>query len=76
MTQGLLALSLERSGVGVDNVKTRSMGGLTEGLTALKNGDIDAAAILEPVFSEQVGGGEDGSPSSRPPTTCPSSSPR
>ena len=54
MTQGLLALSLERSGVGVDNVKTRSMGGLTEGLTALKKGDIDAAAILEPVFSEQV----------------------
>jgi NitT/TauT family transport system substrate-binding protein len=54
VTQGLLALSLERSGVGVENVKTRSMGGLTEGLTALKNGDIDAAAILEPVFSEQV----------------------
>jgi NitT/TauT family transport system substrate-binding protein len=54
VTQGLLALSLERSGVGVDNVETRSMGGLTEGLTALKNGDIDAAAILEPVYSEQV----------------------
>ena len=54
VTQGLLALSLERSGVGVDNVKTRSLGGLTEGLTALKQGDIDAAAILEPVFSEQV----------------------
>ena len=54
VTQGLLALSLERSGVGVDNVKTRSMGGLAEGLTALKNGDIDAAAILEPVYSEQV----------------------
>ena len=54
VTQGLLALSLERSGVGVDNVKTRSMGGLAEGLTALKNGDIDAAAILEPVYSEQL----------------------
>jgi NitT/TauT family transport system substrate-binding protein len=54
VTQGLLALSLERSGVGVDNVDMRSMGGLTEGLTALKQGDIDAAAILEPVFSEQV----------------------
>jgi NitT/TauT family transport system substrate-binding protein len=54
VTQGLLALSLERSGVGLDNVTTRSMGGLTEGLTALKNGDIDAAAILEPIFSEQV----------------------
>ena len=54
VTQGLLALSLERSGVGLDNVKTRSMGGLTEGLTALKQGDIDAAAILEPVFSEQL----------------------
>ena len=54
VTQGLLALSLERSGVGVDNVKTRSLGGLTEGLTALKQGDIDAAAILEPVYSEQL----------------------
>ena len=54
VTQGLLALSLERSGVGVDNVETRSLGGLSEGLTALKNGDVDAAAILEPVFSEQV----------------------
>ena len=54
VTQGLLALSLERSGVGVENVKMRSMGGLPEGLTALKNGDIDAAAILEPVMSEQV----------------------
>ena len=74
VTQGLLALSLERSGVGVDNVKTRSMGGLTEGLTALKNGDIDAAAILEPMFSEQVE--EEGwKPVFRPPTTCRSSSP-
>jgi NitT/TauT family transport system substrate-binding protein len=54
VTQGLLALSLERSGVGLDNVKTRAMGGLSEGLTALKTGDIDAAAILEPVFSDQV----------------------
>jgi NitT/TauT family transport system substrate-binding protein len=54
VTQGLLALSLERSGVGLDNVETLTMGGLTEGLTALKNGDIDAAAILEPVFSEQA----------------------
>lgn len=54
VTQGLLALSLERSGVGVDNVETRTMGGLAEGLTALKNGDIDAAAILEPVYSEQL----------------------
>jgi NitT/TauT family transport system substrate-binding protein len=54
VTQGLLALSLERSGVGVDNVETLAMGGLPEGLTALKNGDIDAAAMLEPVFSEQV----------------------
>jgi NitT/TauT family transport system substrate-binding protein len=53
VTQGLLALSLERSGVGVDEVKTRAMGGLSEGLTALKNGDIDAAAMLEPVYSEQ-----------------------
>jgi NitT/TauT family transport system substrate-binding protein len=54
VTQGLLALSLERSGVGLENVETRSMGGLSEGLTALKNGDIDAAAMLEPVYSEQV----------------------
>ena len=54
VTQGLLALSLERSGVGLDNVETLTMGGLTEGLTALKTGDIDAAAILEPVFSEQA----------------------
>ena len=54
VSQGLLALSLERSGVGVDNVEMRTMGGLTEGLTALKQGDIDAAAILEPVYSEQA----------------------
>jgi NitT/TauT family transport system substrate-binding protein len=54
VTQGLLALSLERSGVGLENVTTRAMGGLSEGLTALKNGDIDAAAMLEPVYSEQV----------------------
>lgn len=54
VTQGLLALSLERSGVGLDNVETIAMGGLSEGLTALKNGDIDAAAMLEPVFSDQV----------------------
>ena len=31
VSQGLLALSLERSGVGVDNVEMRTMGGLTEG---------------------------------------------
>ncbi len=53
----------------------RSMGGLPEGLTALKNGDIDAAAILEPVFSEQVEeeGWKPVFQASR--RTCPSSSP-
>jgi NitT/TauT family transport system substrate-binding protein len=51
VTQAVLELSMRRAGVDSSAVKTRAMGGLGEGLTALEGGAIDAAANVEPVFT-------------------------
>lgn len=57
VTEALINLSLDRAGIDVDNVDLIAAGGITEGLTALEGGGVDAAANLEPVFSAE--GGED-----------------
>jgi len=52
VTQNTSALSVRRAdGVSVDEVEFQAMGGLSEGLTAIDEGSIDAAAHLDPVFS-------------------------
>ncbi|MGH3315076.1 MAG: ABC transporter substrate-binding protein [Nocardioidaceae bacterium] len=51
VTQGVLALSLENSGVDPKQVDDKPLGGVSEGLTALDSGEVDVAANIEPVFS-------------------------
>lgn len=51
VTQGVLALSLENAGIAPSKVRTKALGGISEGLTALDSGTVDVAANLEPVYS-------------------------
>ncbi|MGH3327298.1 MAG: ABC transporter substrate-binding protein [Streptomycetales bacterium] len=51
VTQGVLALSLDEAGVPPGRVTSKALGGISEGLTALDSGSVDAAANLEPVYS-------------------------
>lgn len=57
VTQGLLNLSLSRQGIDPQSVRQVATGGVSEGLTLLEEGGVEATANLEPVFSAQ--GGED-----------------
>lgn len=52
VTQGVLALSLAAAGVAPDQVQSKALGGISEGLTALDSGAVDVAANLEPVYSD------------------------
>lgn len=52
VTESLLALVLKRAGL-LGQVKTKALGGVGEGLTALKQKAIEAAAIMEPILSRQ-----------------------
>ncbi len=59
VTENSSALAVKRAdGISVDEVTFKAMGGLSEGLTALDGGSIDAAAHLDPVFSKQQADGE------------------
>jgi NitT/TauT family transport system substrate-binding protein len=49
VTEALLVLSMNAAGV--ENYDGRALGGIGAGLTALDQGAVDAAAILEPVWS-------------------------
>ncbi|MFB6108645.1 MAG: ABC transporter substrate-binding protein [Haloplanus sp.] len=54
VTQNTSALAVKRAdGISVDDVEFKAMGGLSEGLTALGEGSIAAAANLDPIFSKQ-----------------------
>lgn len=57
VTQNSSALAVKRAdGISVDDVEFKAMGGVSEGLTAVKEGGIAAAANLDPVFSKQMAG--------------------
>ncbi|MFB6126208.1 MAG: ABC transporter substrate-binding protein [Halolamina sp.] len=59
VTQNTSAFSVRNAdGISVDDVEFRAMGGLSEGFTALEEGDIAAAANLDPVYSKQQSGSE------------------
>lgn len=51
VTQGVLALSLADAGIDPEEVESKALGGIGEGLTALDSGVVDVAANLEPVYS-------------------------
>lgn len=54
VTQNTLGLAFEEiEAVDIDSVEFQAMGGLGEGHTAVEEGNIAAAANLEPVFSNQ-----------------------
>lgn len=52
-TQIGLLLSLEELGIDPTSVNLVAAGGLSEGLTLLDEGDVDAAPLLEPIYSDQ-----------------------
>lgn len=57
VTQNTSALAVKRAdGIVPDDVTFKAMGGVSEGLTALSEGSIAAAANLDPVFSSQQQG--------------------
>lgn len=53
VTEGLINLCLAKVGINPKEVQLIAMGGVSKGLTALKEGALDAAANLEPVYSAQ-----------------------
>jgi NitT/TauT family transport system substrate-binding protein len=52
VTESLAALILKRTGL-IGEVKMKAMGGIAEGLTALKRKAVDAATIMEPILTRQ-----------------------
>lgn len=57
VTQNTSALSVKKAdGISVGDVDFQAMGGLSEGLTAVDEGSIAAAANLDPIFSKQQSG--------------------
>ncbi len=52
-TQIGLLLSLDKLGIEPTAVNPIAAGGLSEGLTLLDKGDVDAAPLLEPLYSDQ-----------------------
>lgn len=51
VSEMLLIMSLDAVGISMDQVDAQSLGGVGAGLTALNEGAIDAAIILEPVWT-------------------------
>lgn len=51
VTQSTLAISLKRAGVDPATVKQRATGGVSEGLTAMEGGAIDATIHADPVYA-------------------------
>jgi NitT/TauT family transport system substrate-binding protein len=51
VTQSVLAMSVDRAGLDPSSVDMRATGGVSEGLTALEGGGVDATIHAEPVYS-------------------------
>lgn len=52
-TDMLSALMLEGRGIPLDEVERPAVGGFSAGLAALENGSVDAAVMIEPLWSER-----------------------
>lgn len=53
VTQSVLAIALARAGVDPARVDQRATGGVSEGLTAMKGGAVDATIDSDPVYASQ-----------------------
>ena len=53
VTQSALAIALARAGVDPATVQQRATGGVSEGLTAMKGGAVDATIHSDPVYAAQ-----------------------
>jgi NitT/TauT family transport system substrate-binding protein len=51
VSQMILIMSLDAAGISIDEVDSRALGGIGSGLTALQEGAVDAATILEPIWT-------------------------
>lgn len=51
VSQSVLFMSMDAAGIGTDEYDPRSLGGVGSGLTALDEGVVDAALVLEPVWT-------------------------
>ncbi len=51
VSQMILIMSLDSAGMSIDDVDDKSLGGVGAGLTALQEGAVDAATILEPIWT-------------------------
>ncbi|MFW5833464.1 MAG: ABC transporter substrate-binding protein [Pseudomonadota bacterium] len=58
VSQMTLIMSLDAAGMSIDDVEDVSLGGVGAGLTALREGAVDAALILEPVWTQNREGFE------------------
>lgn len=54
VTQSALAIALQRAGVDASKVDARATGGVSEGLTAMNGGAIDATIHSDPVYAGQA----------------------
>lgn len=52
-TQAVLELSLMKAGIDLDEVTTRSLGGINENVSALLADGVDVAVMMEPNFSQR-----------------------
>jgi NitT/TauT family transport system substrate-binding protein len=51
-SQAILELSLKKAGIDSREVKSRAMGGINESVTALLSGGLDAAVMMEPIYTQ------------------------
>ncbi|MDF2096587.1 ABC transporter substrate-binding protein [Aquibaculum arenosum] len=51
VSQSVLFMSMDAAGIATDDYDPRSLGGVGSGLTALDEGVVDAALVLEPVWT-------------------------
>jgi len=51
VSQSVLYMSMDAAGIATDDYDPRSLGGVGSGLTALDEGVVDAALVLEPVWT-------------------------
>jgi len=52
VSQSLLFMSMDAAGIAPDGYDPRALGGIGSGLTALNEGAVDAATILEPIWTQ------------------------
>ena len=52
VSEMVLIMSLDAAGLGIDRVDPKALGGVGAGLTALSEGAVDSATVLEPIWTQ------------------------